>query len=57
MAVPFRRTSKTTKRMRRSHMSLTVNGLTKCSHCGATITAHRVCPNCGYYGSKQVIAK
>ena len=54
MAVPFRRTSKTTKRMRRSHMSLTVNGLTKCSHCGATITAHRVC---GYYAGKQVVAK
>lgn len=57
MAVPFRRTSKTTKRMRRSHMSLAVTGLTTCSHCGATITAHRVCPKCGYYGGKQVVAK
>lgn len=57
MAVPFRRTSKTAKRMRRSHLSLAVTGLTKCSHCGATITAHRVCPKCGYYAGKQVVAK
>ena len=57
MAVPFRRTSKTTKRMRRSHLSLAVTGLTTCKHCGATITAHRVCPKCGYYGDKQVVSK
>ena len=57
MAVPFRRTSKTTKRMRRSHLSLAVTGLTTCKHCGATITAHRVCPKCGYYADKQVVAK
>lgn len=55
MAVPFRRTSKTRKRMRRSHLSLAVTGMTKCSHCGQVITAHRVCPHCGYYGNKQVV--
>lgn len=55
MAVPFRRTSKTTKRMRRSHFKLSVTGLTKCSNCGATIVSHRVCPECGYYDGKQVV--
>ena len=55
MAVPFRRTSKTTKRMRRSHFKLSVTGLTKCSNCGATIVSHRVCPECGYYYGKQVV--
>ncbi len=55
MAVPFRRTSKTTKRMRRTHFKLTVTGLTKCSHCGATIVSHRVCPECGYYDGKQIV--
>lgn len=55
MAVPFRRTSKTTKRMRRSHFKLSVSGLTKCSNCGATIVSHRVCPECGYYDGKQVV--
>ena len=55
MAVPFRRTSKTTKRMRRTHFKLTVTGLTKCANCGATIDSHRVCPECGYYDGKQVV--
>lgn len=55
MAVPARRTSKTTKRMRRTHFKLSVTGLTKCSNCGATIVSHRVCPECGYYDGKQVV--
>ena len=55
MALPFRRTSKTTKRMRRTHFKLSVTGLTKCSNCGATIVSHRVCPECGYYDGKQVV--
>ena len=55
MAVPARRTSKTTKRMRRTHFKLNVTGLTKCSNCGATIVSHRVCPECGYYDGKQVV--
>ena len=55
MAVPFRRTSKTTKRLRRTHFKLEVSGLTTCSHCGATIKAHQVCPSCGYYD--EVIVK
>ncbi len=55
MAVPFRRTSKTAKRMRRSHIKLTVNGVSVCSHCGAICKPHTVCKNCGYYDGKQVI--
>ena len=43
--------------MRRSHLALNVTGLTTCKHCGETITAHRVCPKCGYYAGKQVVAK
>ena len=56
MAVPFRRTSKTTKRMRRTHFKLTVSGLVTCPHCGEMIASHRVCPNCGYYDGKEVIS-
>lgn len=55
MAVPFRRTSKTTKRMRRSHYKLEVSGITNCSNCGELIKQHTVCPKCGYYDGKQVI--
>lgn len=57
MAVPFRRTSKTRKRMRRSHMALSAKGLVKCPNCGALIKSHNICPKCGFYGGKQVVAK
>lgn len=55
MAVPFRRTSKTAKRLRRGHFKLKVEGLVKCPHCGALVKSHRVCPECGYYGGKDVL--
>lgn len=57
MAVPFRRTSKTAKRMRRSHFKLAVSGLTACPKCGEMIRSHRVCPKCGYYNGKAVVTK
>ncbi len=55
MAVPFRRTSKTKKRMRRTHLKKTVNAMTSCPKCGETIMPHRACPKCGYYKGKEVI--
>ena len=55
MAVPQRRTSKTRKRLRRTHFKLEVTGLVACPHCGAMIRSHRVCPECGYYNGKEVI--
>lgn len=55
MAVPFRRTSKTKKRMRRTHLKLEAEGLVACKNCGATIKAHNICPECGYYDGKKVI--
>ena len=56
MAVPFRRTSKTKKRMRRTHLKKAMPGMTVCPNCGETIKPHRVCTNCGYYKNKEVIA-
>ncbi len=56
MAVPFRRTSKTKKRMRRTHLKKEVGTLTTCPKCGATIQPHRACMKCGYYKGKEVIA-
>lgn len=55
MAVPARRTSKTRKRLRRTHFKLESTTLVKCSHCGASIQPHTVCPGCGYYNGKQVL--
>ena len=55
MAVPFRKVSKTRKRMRRSHNALEVVGTTTCPNCGATIKPHRVWKKCGSYKGTQVI--
>lgn len=55
MAVPFRRTSKRTKRLRRTHFKLNVTGLVTCSNCGAMTKSHHVCPKCGFYDGKQIL--
>ena len=57
MAVPFRRTSKTKKRMRRTHLKKEVGALTTCPKCGATIQPHRACMACGLYKCKDVLNK
>ena len=57
MAVPFRKISKTRKRMRRTHYKIEANDTTKCPNCGASIRPHRVCTECGSYKGKTVLAK
>jgi len=54
-AVPFRKVSKTRKRMRRAHNAMEVPGVTKCTNCGEIIKPHRVCANCGNYKGKTVL--
>jgi large subunit ribosomal protein L32 len=55
MAVPQHRTSKTRKRMRRSHFKLTAPGLVECPQCHEPKLAHRVCKNCGHYKGRTVV--
>ena len=55
MAVPFRRTSKTKKRMRRTHLKKTANNVVLCPKCGNPIQPHRACTSCGYYKGKDVL--
>lgn len=57
MAVPFRKTSKTSKRMRRTHYKISANTTTTCPKCGETVKPHRVCAKCGTYKGKEVINK
>ena len=59
MAVPFRRTSKTKKRMRRTHLKKDAPTISKCPKCGEPIKPHRVCTKCGYYKkeNKEVVEK
>ena len=56
-AVPFRKVSKTRKRMRRSHNAMDLPGTTKCPECGEIIKPHRVCSKCGSYKGKKVVEK
>ena len=55
MAVPFRKVSKTSGRMRRTHYKISANETTKCPKCGAEIRPHRVCTECGTYKGKEVV--
>ena len=56
MAVPRRRQSKARQRKRRAqHDVLTIPGMALCSRCGEPKLPHRVCMNCGFYKTKQVI--
>ncbi|QKS71537.1 50S ribosomal protein L32 [Paenalkalicoccus suaedae] len=54
MAVPFRKTSKTKKRMRRTHIKLRVPGMVECPECGEMKLSHRVCKSCGTYKGRDV---
>lgn len=55
MAVPARRTSKTKKRMRRTHLKKEVGAISTCPKCGASIRPHRACMKCGFYKNEEVI--
>ena len=58
MAVPKKRTSKSRKRMRRSHHALNHTAASAyCEHCGELKLLHRVCEGCGVYRGIQVIAQ
>jgi large subunit ribosomal protein L32 len=55
MPVPKKRMSKSKKGHRRAHDALRAPGLSSCPQCGATRQPHRVCPECGHYGGRQII--
>lgn len=59
MAVPKRRITKRRQGERRSqkHGKVEVKQLATCSNCGYKVMAHAVCPNCGFYKGKKIIAK
>ena len=56
MAVPKRRTSRSKKGMRRSHHHKAPIQVQYCNHCNEPVLPHRVCPNCGHYQNREVVA-
>lgn len=57
MAVPKKRTGARKQATRRANWKAIKPATTKCSHCGATVLAHTVCTECGYYKGKAVSVK
>lgn len=54
---PKGKISKARSGARKANYKLETPGLTKCPKCGEMILPHRVCPNCGTYNKRQVVAK
>ncbi len=56
MAVPKRQKSKMRIRMRRGHKKADIASVAKCPDCGADRPNHSVCPVCGRYNGRQIVA-
>ncbi len=56
MAVPQNKISKSRRNQRRSHHALSGANPTECSNCGELKRPHHVCPACGHYDDREVIA-
>ena len=56
MAVPKRKMSKARRDQRRANWKLEAPGFVACPQCHEAKMPHRVCPECGYYDGKEVIA-
>lgn len=54
--VPKKRTSRAKRDSRRAHDALTAPTLVSCPQCSVAMVPHRVCPSCGYYAGRQVLA-
>ncbi len=56
MAVPKRRHSHARKNKRRSQKKVSVMQYIECPKCHSPKLPHRICPNCGMYKDKLVVA-
>ena len=56
MAVPKAKTSKSRTNMRRSHDALKSTAHVECKNCGELARPHNVCPSCGHYDGREVVA-
>lgn len=55
MAVPKKKTSKSSRNMRRSHHALSVSAYNECPNCGELKRPHHVCDACGHYDDREVV--
>jgi large subunit ribosomal protein L32 len=57
MAVPKKKQTKSRRGMRRSHDWLPRASYAECSNCGELKRPHHICPACGQYDGREVIAR
>ncbi|MGH1369196.1 MAG: 50S ribosomal protein L32 [Maritimibacter sp.] len=56
MAVPQNKITRSRRNNRRSHDALVADNPNECSSCGELKRPHHVCPSCGNYADREVIA-
>ena len=56
MAVPKKRTSRARRDKRRANYSVSAPRTNRCPRCHSPRLPHRVCPTCGTYAGREVIA-
>jgi large subunit ribosomal protein L32 len=57
MAVQQNRKTRSRRDMRRSHDALVAANPAECPDCGELKRPHHVCPSCGHYDSREVVAQ
>jgi len=54
--LPKRKLSKGRRDRRRSQDALKAKNLVACSNCGEMRLPHTVCPSCGFYKGREIVA-
>ncbi len=57
MAVQQNKVSKSRRNNRRAHHALLGANPNECPNCGELKRPHHVCPSCGFYDDREVIAQ
>ncbi|GEM_PF-33692 len=57
MAVQQNKVSKSRRNNRRAHDALVAANPNECSNCGELKRPHHVCPSCGHYADKEIVAQ
>ncbi|RJO59674.1 50S ribosomal protein L32 [Candidatus Parcubacteria bacterium] len=55
MGLPAKRRTKQSKRERAAHFALKAITLSVCPKCKHAVKPHRICQNCGYYRSRDIL--
>lgn len=56
MPTPKKKTSRSVRGMRRSHDAMSATTVINCKNCGSLVKPHFVCPSCGYYKGREIVA-